>query len=74
MNLFGFVDQTGTLGMNGNIHWSHRLKPHLFLFTSYTFSRLRTEMTPNFDNRMNVSGKRASPATIRIPLIGVRRR
>jgi trimeric autotransporter adhesin len=56
VNLFGFVDQTGTLGINGNIHWAHRLKPRIFLFTGYTFSRLRTEVTPNFEDRFNVSG------------------
>ncbi|MFZ0394281.1 MAG: carboxypeptidase regulatory-like domain-containing protein [Terracidiphilus sp.] len=55
VNLFGFVDPSGTLGINSNLHWSHRVKPNLFLFTGYTFSRLRTEITPNFDDRMNVS-------------------
>jgi hypothetical protein len=55
-NLFDFVDQTGTLGVNGNIHWTHRLKPRIFLFTGYTFSRLRTEVTPNFEDRVNISG------------------
>jgi hypothetical protein len=57
VNLFGFVDQTGTLGVNGNIHWTHRLKPRIFLFTGYTFSRLRTEVTPNFEDRVNISGE-----------------
>ena len=56
VNLFGFVDQTGTLGINGNIHWAHRFKPRIFLFTGYTFSRLRTEVKPNFENRVNISG------------------
>ncbi len=56
VNLFGFADQTGTLGVNGNIHWRHRLKPRIFLFTGYTFSRLRTEVTPNFEDRVNISG------------------
>ena len=56
INLFNFADQSGTLGINGNIHWTHRLKPRLFLFTSYTFSRLRTEVTPYFANRTNISG------------------
>lgn len=56
INLFNFVDQTGSLGMNGNIHWSHRLKPRMFVYTNYTFSRMRTELTPNFENRANVSG------------------
>ena len=56
VSLFDFVDATGTLGMNANIHWTHRLSPHLFVFSSYTFSRLRTEVTPNFADRVNVSG------------------
>jgi hypothetical protein len=56
VNLFGFVDETGQLGINTNVQWSHRLKPRVFLFTSFTFSRLRTEVTPNFENRVNVSG------------------
>lgn len=56
VNLFDFVDHTGTLGIAGNIHWTHRLKPRLFLFTSYAFSRLRTEVTPNFANHVDVSG------------------
>ena len=56
VNLFGFVDEAGTLGVNTNVHWTHRLKPSLFLFTGYTFSRLRTELTPNFAGRVNVSG------------------
>jgi len=56
VNLFGFVDQTGQLGINTNVQWSHRLKPRIFLFTSFTFSRLRAEVTPNFENRVNVSG------------------
>jgi hypothetical protein len=56
VNLFGFVDHTGSLGINSGIHWSHRLKPRVFLYANYTFSRLRTEITPNFENRINVSG------------------
>ncbi|HUY95203.1 MAG TPA: TonB-dependent receptor [Terracidiphilus sp.] len=56
VNLFGFDDHTGTLGINSNIHWSHRIKPSLFLFAGYTFSRLRTEVRPNFERRVNVSG------------------
>jgi hypothetical protein len=56
VNLFGFVDAVGSLGMNANIHWTHRVNPHLFVFTSYTFSRFRTEVTPNFANRENISG------------------
>ena len=56
VNLFGFVDSTDTLGINSNVNWSHRLNPHLFLYTNYKFSRLRTHTTPEFENRENVSG------------------
>ncbi len=62
VNLFGFVDHTGTLGINAAAHWSHRLKPRIFLFTNYTFSRVRTEVTPNFAGRINVSGLAGIPA------------
>jgi hypothetical protein len=55
-NLFDFLDETGTLGINANVNWAHRLTPRVFLFTGYRFSRLRTEITPNFDNRTNISG------------------
>jgi hypothetical protein len=55
-NLFGFVDTTDSLGINSNINWTHRLKPQIFFFASYKFSRLRTLVRPNFENRQNVSG------------------
>jgi hypothetical protein len=55
-NLFGFTDTTDTLGINTNIHWSHRFGPRLFVYSSYKFSRLRTDVTPNFANRENISG------------------
>ncbi len=56
VSLFDFVDATGSLGMNANVHWMHRFGGHLFMTTGYTFSRYRTETTPNFANRINVSG------------------
>ncbi|MGA3045303.1 MAG: TonB-dependent receptor [Terracidiphilus sp.] len=56
VNLFGFVDTTDTLGINTNINWSHRFNQHLFFYTKYNFSRLRTIITPEFENRENISG------------------
>jgi hypothetical protein len=56
VNLFGFVDTTDTLGINANVNWSHRFSQHLFIRTSYRFSRLRTLIVPEFENRQNVSG------------------
>ena len=55
-DLFGFVDKTDTLGINTNINWSHRFNQHLFLNSSYRFSRLRTQIVPYFENRQNISG------------------
>ncbi len=56
-NLFGFVDTTDTLGLNANITWTHRLATRLFATTTYRFSRLRTRTTPQFANRVNISGQ-----------------
>ncbi len=55
VNLFNFVDTTGTLGLNANINWAHRFSQHLFLYTGYHFSRLRTLLRSNFDDRQNIS-------------------
>ena len=56
-NLFGFVDTTDTLGLNFNVNWAHRFSHQFFLTTSYRFSRLRTQVTSNFENRINISGE-----------------
>ena len=56
VNLFDFRDTTDTLGINGNIHWSHRLPHNVTANLGYTFSRLRTNVLPNFENRENISG------------------
>lgn len=56
-NLFSFLDTTDTLGINTNVNWGHRFSHQLFLTTGYRFSRLRTQVVPNFANRINVSGE-----------------
>jgi len=55
-NLFGFLDTTDLLGIDANIHWWHRLSQGLFLNSGYEFSRLRTQATPFFEDRTNISG------------------
>jgi trimeric autotransporter adhesin len=55
-NLFGFLDTTDTLGISTNVNWVHRINHGLFLTTGYKFSRLRTQVVSNFENRVNVSG------------------
>jgi hypothetical protein len=56
-NLFGFLDTTATLGINTNINWIHRFNHSFFLTTGYKFSRLRTQVTSNFENKTNISGE-----------------
>jgi hypothetical protein len=55
-NLFGFLDTTKTLGLNTNVNWVHRFNHSFFLTTGYKFSRLRTQVISNFENRVNISG------------------
>ena len=55
-NLFGFVDSTDVLGLNSEVHWSHRFSQRVILNLGYQFSRLATRLTPFFENRENVSG------------------
>ena len=55
-NLFQFRDTTNMLGIDANINWSHRLPHQTLLLLTYRFSRLRTEVRPNFENVVNVSG------------------
>jgi hypothetical protein len=57
VNMFGFVDTTNTLGMNANINWSHRFNSHLFFYSGYHFSRLRTQVQPEFENKQNIAGE-----------------
>lgn len=56
-NLFHFVDVTNTLGIDSNVHWSHRFPRQLLVDTSYRFTRLRTQVRPFFANRENISAE-----------------
>jgi Carboxypeptidase regulatory-like domain len=56
-NLFGFLDTTGTLGIDSEVHWWHRLSQGLFLKLGYHYTRLSTRVTPFFENLRNVSGE-----------------
>ena len=55
-NLFGFLDKTEVLGINTAVNWSHRFSQRKFLNIGYQFSRLSSRVTPDFENRENVSG------------------
>ncbi len=67
-NLFGFVDSTKTLGFNTNINWVHRFNHSFFLTTGYKFSRLRTQVISNFENRIDISGAAGITGNNRDPI------
>jgi trimeric autotransporter adhesin len=56
-NLFSFVDSSAILGVNSSVNWSHRFSPRLFAYAGYNFSRLRTLIRPEFENRENISAE-----------------
>jgi hypothetical protein len=55
VNLFGFVDDTDTLGMHSTITWAHRISQRLFFYATYRFSRLRTLVRPEYQNKQNIA-------------------
>ncbi len=55
-SVFGFVDSSRLAGIDTTANWSHRFSQFFSLRTRYQFTRLTTEVTPNFANRTNVSG------------------
>jgi hypothetical protein len=55
-NLFAFRDSTKTFGIDGNVHWLHRFPHRILVDLGYNFSRLRTDVTPYFEGRQNISG------------------
>jgi len=55
-NLFNFRDATNTLGLDGHVNWSHRFHHQLFVNVGYHFTRLRTQVRPEFEGRENISG------------------
>lgn len=55
-NLFSFRDASATLGLTSNVNWVHRFH-HGFVSTAgFRFSRLRSQIDPFFENRVNVAG------------------
>ena len=55
-SLFSFIDTTDTLGLDANVNWQHRFERQLFVTLGYHFTRLRTEVVPQFANVTNISG------------------
>ena len=55
-NLFGFLDKSDALGLNGSVNWSHRFTQRLAMNLGYRYSRLATQVMPFWENRANISG------------------
>ena len=66
-NLFQFIDDTDTLGMNTAINWAHRFNQRLFFYATYRFSRLRTLIRPEFANKENVAAGAGIAGTDQTP-------
>ena len=56
VNLFNFLDTTNTLGIDTNVNWSHRYLHQMFVLLGYHFTRLRTDVRPEFERHANISG------------------
>jgi hypothetical protein len=56
-NVFGFTDSTRNSGVDSITNWSHRFSQFLSLRVRYQYTRLATDVTPYFANRINVSGQ-----------------
>ena len=55
-NLFHFRDTTDTLGLDVKANWSHVYLHQFEVVLEYHFTRLRTQVQPEFANRENISG------------------
>jgi hypothetical protein len=56
-NLFGFVDNTGTQGIDTSVQWVHRFSQRMFGTTRVQYNRGSIRLTPYFSNLRNVSGE-----------------
>ena len=56
-NLFGFLDESDSTGLNTNINWRRTFTMRLLFNVGYQYSRLSVRNTPFFQNRRNVSGE-----------------
>ena len=55
-NLFGFLDNGRTLGMNLQLGWRHQVTPRAFVNFGYQFSRFSSTNIPFFANNENIAG------------------
>ncbi len=55
-NLFGFLDNGRTLGMNLQLNFRHQFTPRAFVNFGYQFSRFSSTNIPFFANNENIAG------------------
>jgi len=55
-NLFNFRDATDTLGIDAHVNWAHQYHGQVLAVLGYHFTRMRTEIHPQFENAENISG------------------
>jgi hypothetical protein len=55
-SIFAFRDSTDALGLNGSLKVDHHVGNNLWVHLTYQYSRLRTQVSPFFENRINISG------------------
>lgn len=55
-NFFHFRDATRVFGLDANIHWSHRFGHQIRGVFGFHFTRLRTQVKPQFAGVTNISG------------------
>jgi trimeric autotransporter adhesin len=55
-NLFGFLDNGRTLGMNLQLNFRHQFTPRAFVNFGYQFSRFSSTNIPFFANHENIAG------------------
>jgi hypothetical protein len=56
-NLFGFLDNADSSGINASANWRRSFTMRLSMNFGYQYSRLAMRSTPFFSNRRNVSGE-----------------
>lgn len=54
-NLFGFLDDTSTLGWNAQVSWRHSFTRTLYATVEYDYSREATQVSPYFAGRTDVA-------------------
>ncbi|MGH9480014.1 MAG: TonB-dependent receptor, partial [Terriglobales bacterium] len=67
-NLFGFLDDTSTLGWNASLNWRHSFTRTLYATFGYDYSRQATQSLPFFAGRTDVEAAAGIAGPDDVPL------